>query len=136
MSLLQKWEKMTPFDGGKGWDGGGHHESFPPTSLLPLREGRKLFLYSIGVTLQFDTVKECNASMITAAGTIKTVIEDPLFPVPKEDPCKTQPARQVRSPGLDNDPAAPGSIVFMKHFVSHSEVSALFLSSVSRGWKL
>jgi len=28
---------------GEGWDGGGHRGPFPPTLILPLRGGRKLF---------------------------------------------------------------------------------------------
>jgi len=93
--------------------------------------GRKLFLYSIGVILQFDTVEECDASMITAASAVKTVIEDPLFPVLKEDPYKTEPAGQIRSPGLHHDSATPGSVILMKDFVPHTEVSVLFLFSLS-----
>ena len=32
-----------PLMRGEGWDGGGHRGSFPPTLILPLRGGRKLF---------------------------------------------------------------------------------------------
>jgi len=32
-----------PLTMGEGWDGGGHRGSSPPTLILPLRGGRKLF---------------------------------------------------------------------------------------------
>jgi hypothetical protein len=34
---------------GEGWDGGGPPGPFPPTLILPLGGGRKLFFDSIGV---------------------------------------------------------------------------------------
>ena len=56
---------------------------------------------------QFDAAKEGNTGVITAAGAIITIIEDPLFPILEEDLNKTHSTRQIRSPCLDHDPAPP-----------------------------
>jgi len=74
--------------------------------------------------------------MITAAGAIETVIEDPLFSILKENPYKTQSAGEIRSPGLDDDSATPGPVVFMKDFVTHTEVSVFSFSCFPGGWNL
>jgi hypothetical protein len=39
--------------------------------------------------LQCNSVEQGDPSIITAAGTIETVIEDPLFSIPEEDSNKT-----------------------------------------------
>jgi len=42
-----------PLMRGEGWDGGGHHRSFPPTLILPLCGGRKSFFWlNWGYTFQ------------------------------------------------------------------------------------
>jgi hypothetical protein len=41
---------------------------------------------------QFDATNEANTGIIAAAGTIVTVIKDPLFSILEEDLNKTHPA--------------------------------------------
>jgi hypothetical protein len=71
---------------------------------------------------QFNPVEEDDPGMVAAAGAIKAVIEDPLFPVLKLDACETQPPGNFGDPGFDDDPAPPGPEILVKHFVSHPQV--------------
>lgn len=48
--------------------------------------------YEKEIDLYFDAVNESDSSMTTAADATKIIIEDPLFPILKEDPSKTHPA--------------------------------------------
>ena len=71
---------------------------------------------------QFNPVEEDDSGMVAAAGAIKAVIEDPLFPVLKLDACETQPPGNFGDPGFDDDPASPGPEILVKHLVSHPQV--------------
>ena len=83
--------------------------------------------------LQFDAVDESNPGIITAAGTIIAIIEDPLLSILKEDLRKTHPARQIGSPCLDHDSAPPRSTLLMKHFIPDSKKRVLLAPRLSDG---
>jgi len=72
--------------------------------------------------LQFNSIKEGDSGIIATAGTIETVVEDPLLPVLEEDPNKTQTTWQIRGPCLDHDPASPRLMFFMKNFIPNFKV--------------
>jgi hypothetical protein len=61
--------------------------------------------------------------MITTAGAIKTIIEDPLLSILEEDPNKTKPTGQIRGPCLDHNSPSPGFKLFMKNLISHLKIS-------------
>jgi hypothetical protein len=71
---------------------------------------------------QRNPVKESDSSMVAAARAVEAVVEDPLLPVLKLNPRKTQPSGDLGNPGFDHDPASPGPEIFVKDFVSHSQV--------------
>jgi hypothetical protein len=79
------------------------------------------------VLLQFDTVEKRDAGITAAGSAVITVIEDALFSVPEEDSDKAQPSREIGGPGLDDNSAAPGPVVFMVHLVPYSQVGVLFI---------
>ena len=85
-----------------------------------------------GKGLQFNAVEERNPRIIAATSALVTVVKNPLLPVLKEDSDKTQSPRQIGRPGLDHDPAPPGSIILVKHFVSHPEISVFSIRLLRR----
>jgi hypothetical protein len=78
-------------------------------------------------TSQFDAVKECDSGIITAGGTIKIVIKDPLFSILEENANIAHPPGQLRGSCLDHNPPSPGFKLFMNHFIPHAKVSLTFL---------
>jgi len=73
-------------------------------------------------TLHFDAVKERNSRIITTAGAVVTVVEDPALSILEKDSYVTEPSRNVRSPCLKDDAASPGTEFLVKHLISHMEV--------------
>lgn len=61
--------------------------------------------------------------MIATACAIEIIIEDPLLPILKEDSNITKPARQIRRPGLDHNPASPRFKLLMIDFIPHPQIS-------------
>ncbi len=49
--------------------------------------------YEKETNLYFDAVEDSNSSIVATANAIKTIVEDPLFSVLKEDSNITHPAR-------------------------------------------
>jgi hypothetical protein len=64
--------------------------------------------------------------VIATAYTIKTIVEDPLLPILKEDSNITKPSRQIRRPGLDHNPTSPRFKLFMIDFISYPKIDVLF----------
>lgn len=63
--------------------------------------------------------------MIATADAIETIIEDSLLSILKEDSNITEPTRQIRRPGLDNDPAPPRFKLLVINLIPHPEVCVL-----------
>jgi len=72
--------------------------------------------------LYFNSVEEGNTRVITTARAIEIVVEDPLFPILKQDSNITKPAGQTRGPGLGHDPTSPGFEVFVENLISDLKV--------------
>ena len=85
--------------------------------------------------LQFDAVEKRDACVITAGSAVITVVEDALLPVPEEDSNETEPSGEIGGPGFDDNSAAPGSVVLMKHLVPHSQVGVLLIVGLPLGYR-
>jgi len=81
---------------------------------------------------QRDSVEEGDSSIVTAAGAVEAVIEDPLLPILKLDSCETQPSGNLGNPGFDHDAASPGPEIFVKDFIPHSQVGMSLDSPLAR----
>jgi len=64
--------------------------------------------------------------VIATAYAIKTIIEDPLLPVLKKDSDITEPAGQIRRPGLDHHPTSPRFKLFMIDLIPYPKISVFF----------
>ncbi len=73
--------------------------------------------------LQCNAVQKSDSCIITTAGAIETIVEDPLLSILELDPNITQPPGQIRRPGLDDNPASPGFKLFMKNLIPDVKVS-------------
>ena len=77
-------------------------------------------------SLQFNSVEERDSGIITTAGAIKAIIEDPLFSILEEDSNKTEPAWQIRGPCFDHNPTSPAFKFFVKNPIPNVKVSVSF----------
>ena len=84
-----------------------------------------LFGQPAGRASHFDTVKERYSCVVTTAGAIETVVEDPALSILKNDSDITASARNFGGPYLKDHAASPGTEFLMEHLIPHMEVGVM-----------
>jgi hypothetical protein len=64
--------------------------------------------------------------MKATACTVETIVEDPLLSVLEENSDITQPAGQIRRPGLGHHSASPRFKLLMIDLIPHPKISVFF----------
>ena len=81
---------------------------------------------------QGNSVEEGNPRVVATAGAVKTVVENPFFPILKLNSHIAQAARHLRSARFHHDAAPPRPKPPVKYFIPDLKVNMFFNSSFSR----